>query len=226
MEQSQKQRERTVMEKSTVELFEAIQRNDVGQVRSLIAEGADVKEANDTGRAPLHEAVIYAAEAGCGKSVVETLLDNGADVDCRDGEGLTPLHYLAESRHALGKDVQRQADEVAKLLIQKGADVNAQDKGGETPLHSASANDAVDIARSLIAAGANSDMENCTGERATDVVGRTTDRENALVDFSLSVPGAAEREQLKAMLATASQGSHANRQSRRRDSGGGNVVGR
>ena len=47
----------------------------------------------------------------------------GTDVDAKNDDGMTPLHYVGGRM------------EVAKLLIAKGADVNARDNYGDTPLH-------------------------------------------------------------------------------------------
>ena len=66
----------------------------------------------------------YAAVFG-EKEIVELLLANGADVNVKDKDGVTPLFDAVAT-------VQK---EIAKLLIINGADVNVADPFSMTPLH-------------------------------------------------------------------------------------------
>ena len=65
-----------------------------------------------------------AAEKG-NIEVVKKHLANGADINARDSDGLTPLIQAAFKGH----------NELVELLIAEGADVNAKDKYGGTTLH-------------------------------------------------------------------------------------------
>jgi ankyrin repeat protein len=65
----------------------------------------------------------YAAYGGH-KEIAELLIAEGADVNAKDEDGVTPLHEAAFGGYK----------EIAELLIAKGADVNAKNNGGETPL--------------------------------------------------------------------------------------------
>jgi len=56
---------------------------------------------------------------------IDTLLEQGADLEARDAEGVTALH-----RAALGD-----SPELARLLLDRGANLEARDEDGGTPLH-------------------------------------------------------------------------------------------
>ena len=58
--------------------------------------------------------------------IAELLIAKGADVNTKDEEESTPLHYAASQGFA--------HEEIAELLIDKGADVNAKNNKGITPL--------------------------------------------------------------------------------------------
>ena len=98
-------------------------------------------------------ALIQAARDG-DIEVVKQHLAAGTDVNTKDDDEYTPLHWAAmEGRR-----------EVAELLISQGANVNAKNKVGSTPLHIA-AYMKFDLAELLIAKGATINV--------TDDVSRT-----------------------------------------------------
>jgi ankyrin repeat protein len=85
----------------------------------------DVNVRDRYGRTPLILA-CYQADA----SVVKALIQQGADVNLADGNGLsTPLHRAAYAGNA----------EVAEVLIKEGADVDGRDGALRTPLAGACA---------------------------------------------------------------------------------------
>ena len=67
----------------------------------------------------IHEA----AEAGNIEAAKQAIAA-GTDVNTKNRNGVTPLHYAAWDAHK----------EIAELLITNGAEVNAKDKNGRTPL--------------------------------------------------------------------------------------------
>ena len=90
-------------------------------------------------------ALLDAAEKGNIEAVKKTLAD-GADVNAKDDNGWTPLHWAALSGHK----------EVSEYLITMGADVNAAETvSGMTVLHEAAALGHKEIAELLIASGAD-----------------------------------------------------------------------
>ena len=52
------------------------------------------------------------------------LIEKGADVDAKNNDGGTALHWAALNEHI----------DIAKILIENGANINAKDKDGETAL--------------------------------------------------------------------------------------------
>ena len=83
-------------------------------------------------------------------ATVKQHLAAGTDVNAKDEDSWTPLHFAAASGHK----------EIAELLIDKGADVNAKEVDGETSLHYA---DTKEIAVLLIAEGADVNAKNDAG---------------------------------------------------------------
>lgn len=88
-------------------------------MRLLIAAGADVEVVarNVIGNRPLGSAV-----AGGSVEVVRALVEGGAEVDARDGGGLTALHLAADGK----------LHDVITALLEAGADRGAKDKAGRT----------------------------------------------------------------------------------------------
>ena len=93
------------------------------------------------------------------------LLNEGADVNAADNEGLTPLHAAAS----------RDSVDVVRILLDAGADINAQSNTGETPLYDAVRNTtpgALDIIRLLRERGADPTIPTEKGSTALKFVSR------------------------------------------------------
>ena len=88
----------------------------------------------------LHEAVKKGDIKG-----VETLLSEGANVNEKDEDGDTPLHFSALNGHA----------DVSKVLLENGANVNAVSESKWTPLHRAAFYGHIDVMKLLMMNGAN-----------------------------------------------------------------------
>jgi ankyrin repeat protein len=113
---------------------------------------------------------------------VKQYLDTGTDVNAKEKDGWTPLHFAAEGGHK----------EVAELLIAAGADVNARDNWGRTPLHEAAYHSNKEIVGLLIAKGADVNAKDDDGTTPLDMV---DDKETADL---LRKHGGKTEEELKA----------------------------
>lgn len=108
--------------------------------------------------------LLYAAREGC-VACIEPLVTGGADVDLSDPYGMTPLVLALYNRHF----------DTAVELVERGADVNQWDWWGRSPLYLAielnripdssrrdlpalDENTGLDVARLLLARGANVNM--------------------------------------------------------------------
>jgi ankyrin repeat protein len=113
---------------------------DEAEVAALMLQkGADPNDQDYDLQTPLHAVV--------NRKIAEQLVQMGANVDCRDRSGFTPLHVAAADGHP----------EIAELLLAHGADVDAKDNNGRTPLHEASSGGHFEVAEQLFAKGASVD---------------------------------------------------------------------
>ncbi len=71
----------------------------------------------------LDKELLTAVQDG-GFNKVQGLINRGANVNAKDKDGKTPLHYASRSDHHLG---------MVKYLISKGADIDVKDNSGRTP---------------------------------------------------------------------------------------------
>jgi ankyrin repeat protein len=123
------------------DLIDALKKQDVAQVRTLLAAGADVNQ-KVRGDYPLNIAATFGpVEAAA------SLIEAGADIEKSGRDGFRPLQNATISGR---KDI-------VALLIQKGAMVDATENRGRTALVSfaATGGSNMEIAAMLLAAGAD-----------------------------------------------------------------------
>jgi len=185
----------------------ASSKGDVGAIKKLQDLGADVNQRNLSGGTALMYAAQYDKRAAAkallehgaqidiqaakgwtalmiavlkGHDImVELLLKNGADPNLRDTQGFTSLmRAVAEERGAV----------VVRLLDSKHTDVNAFDDRGITALHLAAANGQLEIARLLLAHGADGHLNdrNQNTPRSLAELGGHADLVALIDDFSQS----------------------------------------
>jgi ankyrin repeat protein len=92
-------------------------------------------------------------------SKIKDLLDRGADLEAKDNDGNTPLHF-ASMRNDL---------ELAKLLLDKGADLEANNECRRTPLHVATCWNRIEITKFLLERGADVEAKNVYGQTPLDL---------------------------------------------------------
>ena len=102
------------------DLWTAARTGDLQAIKHYIKEDGDVNTLDKTFQV---SAMSWGALHGQ-VEVVQLLIENGADVNVKSGDGATPLHSAA----FLGR-----AD-VAKLLLENGADIKARSNDGATPV--------------------------------------------------------------------------------------------
>lgn len=89
---------------------------------------------------------------------MQFLIAKGANVNARDGKGVTPLVSAVNANFAEG----------VELLVAKGARVDESNNSGETPLITAVHNRNIAIMRLLLKAGADPDRADNSGRSAKD----------------------------------------------------------
>ena len=115
---------------------------DVEEVLQVLNWRDPITAEGDNGQTLLHWAAAYTEKS----SVIELLLDRGADINARDINSFTPLHRAARDN---------KGPAVIELLLDRGADISARGGGG-TPLHVAAAfNEEPAVIKLLIDRGAD-----------------------------------------------------------------------
>lgn len=103
------------------QLHQAVERNDIGAMQSLLAQGADATAYDQRGYTPLHYVMSVAA--------AQLLLQYHADPTAPEEKiaGHGPLHNLVQREGA-------ECPQTVEFLIKSGAMVNAPNKYGTRPL--------------------------------------------------------------------------------------------
>jgi ankyrin repeat protein len=130
---------------------------DLEAIAALVEKGADPKRPmNVMGMFPTSP--LLQASFGTEPRVVQAILKAGGDIQEKDQDGLTALHWAVIAHRP----------EVVKALLAAGAEVNAVDRFGYTPLLYAATIDFGDgeTAKALLRAGADPNIKTKEGKTA------------------------------------------------------------
>lgn len=118
---------------------------DLPMIDALVQRGADLEAKGLSGLTPLHYA---AARFKDDPGAVAKLLDLGADVNARSGDGSSVLQFAVQARQPA----------LVRLLLDRGADPDLASHRGFVPLHSAAEMGESALCDMLLAAGARTDI--------------------------------------------------------------------
>ncbi|GAM17303.1 hypothetical protein SAMD00019534_004780 [Acytostelium subglobosum LB1] len=147
-------------------------------IELLLSNGSNVTVPAKNGHCPMHNVASRRWQSEEFTRLVKSMLDKGADIDCRTGDVQdTPLHIAAS----------KDCDENVRVLLNLGANPNIFNKRGETPLHIAVARRNKDIVELLTKNGADVNLNNVlSGDGCDDIVGMNVDGDMLTVRQSLS----------------------------------------
>lgn len=143
----------------TPPIFAAVERNMTSMAQLLYDHGARIDTLAT--RTLLGQAVrVHDRE------IVQWLLEKGVDVNIRDDDNRTPLHYVSikNSRWDVVPDARDIA--IAQILVDAGADLEATDNDGKTVLLAAASQCQVDLVKFLLEKGASVHASRCNGHTA------------------------------------------------------------
>lgn len=139
--------------------LEAVKKKDGSTVEGMLeVPGSTIVNTRDVTSG---ETALHIVTARRDLSWITYLTAKGANVNARNGRGVTPLQLAVSMGFTEG----------VELLIQKGARLDEPDSAGETPLITAVHRRDTGLMRLLLKAGANPDRADNSGRSARDYAG-------------------------------------------------------
>ncbi|RDW59424.1 hypothetical protein BP6252_12511 [Coleophoma cylindrospora] len=157
--------------------MKAVQIGNTSMAMSLLRNGADIAERNDTGQTSLHIATLNG-----NLDMVRVLLSSGIEIDAKDSKGKTALHYASQTGN----------EKIVRLLVEHNVDMDARDNSKRTAIHQAASNGHGTVFVMLLAAGAggvskiHSSSTSLNGEGSTVLQGAARQGHEPVSDTLLS----------------------------------------
>lgn len=161
-------------------LHYAVYYNALDVVKFLVGKGADISARDKDGKIPLDLATqendtgiaeflkqtqldldkqLLTAVQDRNLSKAEVLVSRGANINTKNDDGYTSLHFAVLKNFQSGID----------YLIKKGANIDAKDNIGRAPLHWAARDGYLDIVQTITEGGANLDVKDKDNKTPSDL---------------------------------------------------------
>ncbi|HEY0076283.1 MAG TPA: ankyrin repeat domain-containing protein, partial [Abditibacteriaceae bacterium] len=148
---------------NTTLLFAAAARNDVAELKKLLAEKPYLNFMRlPDGLTPLHVAAQWGA-----RDAVDYLLKKGADINARDAMASTPL--LRVLSPATGP-AETEVESIVTFLLEKGADPSVLNEEDEGALHAVVRRGDKKLVATLLGKGANPNARNGSNQSPFDLL--------------------------------------------------------
>ncbi|WP_321778291.1 ankyrin repeat domain-containing protein [Sulfurimonas sp.] len=135
--------------------IEYLKDNDFISVKKFIRDGGNVNEMNESGESVL----AYALQKRCDMDLLMLLIDNGADIDEFDDEGVSILDNA----------IAFNSIELVRYMIDKGIDVNRTNRRSRfTPLMGVACYGRAEIAELFLQKGVDKEAVDVKGFSAVD----------------------------------------------------------
>ena len=144
-------------------LFVALQNNNLARFNALLPNILYPNATKKGGNGFLHFVAKDWMDDKSIESIINALLEKGADPNIQNNKGNTPLHYLAFK----GNDTL--VNTLAQIFLEKGADPNIKNNEGNTPLHVAIFKGKSNIVNSLLEKGAEPNIKNNEEKTPLDI---------------------------------------------------------
>jgi len=132
-------------------LMRAIFDGDLAGFDAAVQQGADLSAVTKTEHWNLLHRALVSVNLPLSPAIIGRLITLGVDMDARDREGYTPLHFAARARRI----------EIVRMLLDARAEIDPVNKEGSTPLRLALTTKPADAAlvELLLQRGADMDQK-------------------------------------------------------------------